>query len=97
MWVTRLYAAGSLANHTQPIPMMIARKATTRARPRLAITTAVMMATKAAISPPRDSVAPRPITSTMHAAASRNRPKALRTPENSPAASAMEGTMPAAR
>ena len=77
--------------------MMITRNATTKTRPRLAMITPVKMATKAAISPPRDSVAPRPITSATQAPASAKRPRALRMPEKSPAASAREGTMPAAR
>ena len=76
---------------------MIATKATTTIRPRLATMSATAMATAAAMKPPRDCVAASPSTRITTEPARPIRPRKLRTPGTRPAASAIDGTMPAAR
>ena len=58
--VTRFHASGVLTKKIATQPIAIAISATTTARLRFATTTERPVATIAAMSPPRDSVAARP-------------------------------------
>jgi hypothetical protein len=95
--VTRFQASGELANQIATRPTTITIIASTARRARLATTSAVTVATTAAISPPRDWVAASPSTRITTEPAIRKRTNFDRTPGSRPAAIAIDGTIPAAR